>query len=71
MSMKLTIECNFEDISEIKNAINAIVYRTTLEDLYNFVRDSLKHGHQFKTPDDVLLHIMNNYMDDIYPLLFD
>jgi GGDEF domain-containing protein len=56
--MKATLEYNLpEDQREHEIALNGYKYCLILSDLDNDLRLYMKHGHGFKTADEVLEHI--------------
>jgi hypothetical protein len=55
MKTKLTFEFDDDDgVDEPKIYIHAKDVNSAIWDLKQAIRSKLKHGHEFKTPDDVL-----------------
>lgn len=52
--MKATLEFNLpEESAEHKMAVHAAELYSTLDDIRQLCRTSLKHGHSYQTPEDV------------------
>ena len=64
--MQATLTFNLpEDDAEHKHAINAVSYFSCLWDIDQQMRSALKHGHSFKTADELAEHIRDVIRDSI------
>lgn len=69
-NMKATLEFQLpEEQSDFKLAQLGSDLHVFVKDLDNELRSYLKHGHQFKTPDEVMEHIRNLIVGENIPSL--
>lgn len=64
--MKATLEFNLPEEQEAHmDAINGTAWRSAYQDIRNQVRNSIKYGHSFKSPDEVLDWVFNSMIKEV------
>ena len=62
--MKATLEFNLpEEAAEFYLATNSAKLALEVSGIRERLRSWLKHGHEFKTPDDALIAVRNELLD--------
>jgi hypothetical protein len=70
--MKATLEFTLpEEASEHRDAMDGYKWRAACQETRYYIRTLLKHGHQFKTPDEALEAVKKLLVDETEGLLQD